>query len=268
MRCMGEGVELAIPFAVHTAKFGYDWSEIPSGLTRADLDACYRRAIARKPEFLKPGEVVVGVFVEAGRIVAFAIQIANAWDSSGRDAEYGAFAILRREDAAKVDFEALLSQDAFLTPSRNPPAEIVYRGPVSAVISTAEAMEAVKSLCCGRSLPAFDFRIIGAVVSVFGSMRELWYFCRVRTADGERTLATTAAEISGVEPPVGVISLGGLREVSETAAQGSPVEPSEHPLRHLQIEISRPAGFDWTTALIWVIGVLVVVVALGFAFLR
>ena len=126
---------LLIPFAVHTAKFGYDWSNIPDGMTRAELDACYRAAVAKKPEYLEPGQVVSGVTSAGDRKFAYSIQVAEAWDANGRNAEYSAFAFIPTILADRVFFEGLLRREEFRTPSRTPPksvpCEIVRVPPVS-----------------------------------------------------------------------------------------------------------------------------------------
>ena len=115
---------LLIPFAVHTAKFGYDWSNVPEGMTREELDACYRVAIERKPEYLAVGEVVSGVAEARGRKFVFSIQIAEAWDANGRNAEYGAFAFVPALVADRLYLDGLLARDEFRTPSRTPPTSV------------------------------------------------------------------------------------------------------------------------------------------------
>lgn len=116
--------EILIPFAVHTAKFGYDWSNVPEGMSREELDACYRAAIVRKPEYLEVGRVISGVAEAGGRKFAFSIQVAEAWDANGRNAEYGAFAFAPAIVAERLDMERLLAREEFRTPSRTPPKGI------------------------------------------------------------------------------------------------------------------------------------------------
>ena len=116
--------EIRIPFAVHTAKFGYDWSNVPEGVTRAELDACYRAAITRKPEYLAVGEVVSGVAEAKGRRFAFSIQVAEAWDANGRNAEYCAIAFAPPLVADRLDLQSLLKRDEFRVPSRTPPKSV------------------------------------------------------------------------------------------------------------------------------------------------
>lgn len=115
---------LLIPFAVHTAKFGYDWSNVPEGVTREELDACYRAAIARKPEYLAVGEVVSGIAAAKGRTFAFSIQVAEAWDANGRNAEYCAIAFAPPLVADRLDLQTLLERDEFRVPNRTPPKSV------------------------------------------------------------------------------------------------------------------------------------------------
>lgn len=124
---------LLIPFAVHTAKFGYDWSCVPEGLTRDELDACYRAAVARRPAVLEIGQVVTGVLA-CGRLkFAFSLQIAKDWDANGRNAEYGAFAFLPSfADLERTDFSELLGRREFRVPDRQPPDSVPWRPPAAA----------------------------------------------------------------------------------------------------------------------------------------
>ena len=115
---------LEFPFAVYTAKFGYEWSNVPPGMTRGDMADCYKRASASKPEFLKDGETVSGTFVRNGFTVVFLIQVAKKWDANGRDAEYGAFAFIPLDKVASVDLKALLARREFHEPDRNPPRTV------------------------------------------------------------------------------------------------------------------------------------------------
>lgn len=115
---------LRIPFAVHTAKFGYDWSNVPEGMTRKELDACYRAAIAAKPEYLEPGQIISGVASAVGRKFAYSIQVAEAWDANGRNAEYSAFAFIPAILADRLFVEGLLKRDEFCRPNRNPPTSV------------------------------------------------------------------------------------------------------------------------------------------------
>ena len=117
--------EILIPFAVHTAKFGYDWSNVPEGVTREELDACYRVAIARKPEYLAVGEIVIGVAEAKGRRFAFSIQVAEAWDANGRNAEYCAIAFAPPLVADRLDLKSLLERDEFRVPNRTPPKSVL-----------------------------------------------------------------------------------------------------------------------------------------------
>lgn len=119
---------LLIPIVVHTAKFGYDWSYVPDGLTRDELDACYRLAVERRPEVLEVGTVIDGVLA-CGRLkFAFSMQLAKDWDANGRNAEYSVFAFLPSfVDLERTDFTEFLARDEFRTPSRQPPKSVPWR---------------------------------------------------------------------------------------------------------------------------------------------
>lgn len=266
---MTEKSALEIPFAVHTAKYGYDWSSIPAGMTREELDAHYRQAAVLKPEFLRAGEVVSGVFAHDGRVVVYLIQVARGWDSNGRDAEYSAFAFLSYAEAGKVDFRALLDRDEFRVPRRDPPPVLRYAGPPAPIIAaTDETTAEVRALCRNERLSAFDFRKIGAVIGSFGSLCDMWFFCSVKTAQGERVYATTAAKVSGAEPPFGLDLLDGA------SGSGAPqkLDAEHHPfigtdMLSQSLPSARPKG-DWVTVLIWLVSAVAVIVALVVAFSR
>ncbi len=159
---MASDGEIRIPFAVHTAKFGYDWSNIPDGMTRAELDACYRAAVAKKPEYLEPGQIISGVTSAAGRRFAYSIQVAEAWDANGRNAEYSAFAFIPAILSDRLFVEGLLARDEFCRPNRNPPTsvpcEIVHVPPVAGLPISAppapSALEAPKPTAVVRRAPS------------------------------------------------------------------------------------------------------------------
>lgn len=154
--------EIRIPFAVHTAKFGYDWSNIPDGMSRKELDACYRAAIAAKPEYLEPGRIISGVTSAVGRRFAYSIQVAEAWDANGRNAEYSAFAFIPAILSDRLFVEGLLARDEFCRPNRNPPTsvpcEIVHVPPVAGLPISAppvpSAPEAPKPTAVVRRAPS------------------------------------------------------------------------------------------------------------------
>lgn len=261
---MEGGKTFTVPFAVHTAKYGYDWSSIPLGMTRADLDACYRRATAQKPEFMERGDVVSGVFAQGGRVVAFLVQIAANWDSNGRDAEYGAFAFLSATDVAGVDFRELLDRDEFRVPNRQPPASIRCDSTASVFVVSAQTMQEVNDLCRSRSLSAFDFSRIGGIIARFGAQCDLWFFCSVRTATGERMLATASPKPSGAVPPLrNVVGVAPAAERPAASVTRLDVEHRPYLGGELLRTPPRRSRVDWLAVLVWTVGVVVTAAAVA-----
>lgn len=55
---------MKIPFSVFTARHGYEWSNIPTGMTEAQLTG-YREIISStRPEYMKDGERFDGVLYD------------------------------------------------------------------------------------------------------------------------------------------------------------------------------------------------------------
>lgn len=189
-------------FSVYTATNGYDWSNIPEGSERADLDFYYRKAVERKPDFMSSGDVVKGVFACNNIIAAFCIQVIKHWDSFGRDADYCAFAFLPYEDAYRVDFDALLAMPEFTTaPRHDPPTSISYFGEASKDINSEDSVAAIKKLYGGESLHSFDFAKIGALLSVHGNKCASWLFCKVECAIENSIMVSTGTWNDDPYPP-------------------------------------------------------------------
>ncbi len=183
--------ELRFPFAVHTARYGYDWSAVPPGLSREELDSVYRLAVSRRPEFLPEGAFVFGVLAREGLAAVFRLQVAQAWDANGRDAEYAAFVFVPQTDWRRVDFAVLLDDPALCRPLRSPPRELSYAGPPSepademtrlAVCRTEGGELSARPMVCG----------LGAALAESSAGSNWRALVAVRTEEGERWFASGA----------------------------------------------------------------------------
>ncbi len=189
-------------FSVYTANNGYNWSSIPEGNERADLDWFYQKAVAYKPDFMVPGDVVMGVFAYNGTVAAFRIQIVPEWDCYRRSAEYCAFGFIPVDDARHINFEELLERKEFVEPTHEPPEWIEYTGSASKDIDADESMEEIKRLYCGEKLTGFDFGKIGAVLSAYGNKCRTWLFSRVDCAlDHATSVLTEEWRVNPYPPP-------------------------------------------------------------------
>ena len=227
---------LSFPFVVHTATYGYDWSSVPDGLSRAELDDTYRRAAALKPEFMSVGDTVAGVLAQGGRVVAFRFQVAPGWDANGRDAAYDAFAFLPSAVARRVDFRALLDDAVFRVPSRNPPSRVhapCVDGPASVRVQATAA-----ALCSHELLANFDFGEVGPVLAAGDAQCDRWQFVRIETRDGVKMLASAEPRREEVRPRVTPCG-------SRNQSTGRPI--------------------NWLNLLVWAAAVLTVVSALSVA---
>lgn len=227
---------LSFPFVVHTATYGYAWSSVPDGLSRAELDAVYRRAAALKPEFMSVGDTVAGVLAQGGRVIAFRFQVAPGWDANGRNAAYDAFAFLPSSDAWRVDFRALLDDAVFRVPSRNPPACV--RAPCVAGLASVRVQATAAALCSHELLSNFDFREVGPVLAAGDAQCDRWQFVRIETRAGVKMLASAEPRSKGVRPCVTLCSSRSQSDV-------------------------RPV--NWLNFFVWAVAVLAVVGALSIA---
>lgn len=189
-------------FSVYTASNGYDWSSIPGTSDRAGLDWFYQKAVAYKPDFMVPGDVVMGVFAYGEIVAAFRIQIVPEWDCYRRSADYCAFAFIPVEDAQRINFEELLERKEFIEPTHEPPERFLYTGSASKDIDTDESMEEVKRLYRGEKLTEFDFGKIGAILSRHRNKCRTWLFSRVDCAlDHEMSVLTEGWKVDPYPPP-------------------------------------------------------------------
>ena len=181
---------IVIAFSVYTANNGYDWSNIPNGLNREWLDSFYQKAVAFKPDFMVPGDVVKGVFSKDRIVAAFRIQIVKHWDCFGRNADYCAFAFVGAKEPklTRIDFDALLEQHEFTEPTHTPPASVCYTGGFSKHVNSDDSRVAIKRLYNGEELKDFDFAKIGALILNYWDKCDELLFGKVQSAYGNSTV--------------------------------------------------------------------------------
>ena len=194
---------IVIAFSVYTANNGYDWSNIPNGLNREWLDSFYQKAVAFKPDFMVPGDVVKGVFSKDRIVAAFRIQIVKHWDCFGRNADYCAFAFVGAKEPklTRIDFDALLEQTEFTEPTHTPPASVCYAGEFSKDVNSDDSKLSLKRLYNGEELNDFDFEKIGALISGYGDKCDEWLFSKVKSAYENSTLVKTKGWRENPFPP-------------------------------------------------------------------
>lgn len=113
-----------LPTAVYTAWRGYDWSCVPEGVTREQMDALRAKAAARRPPFADAEVVTTGIVSDGSLAAVFAIHTVPAWDAVKRAADYAAFAFLPTAMLMGLNVRAVLGNPFFTTPTREPPAFI------------------------------------------------------------------------------------------------------------------------------------------------
>lgn len=179
------GGMIEIPSAVYTARYGYEWTELPSWIAKAEADE-WHKEINRLRESggheLKDDEAFEGVLYRRGKeyAVAFRIFCAKKWDQANRDASYCACAFVKCEHFGEIDFGRLLKHAHFIKPSRNPEARI------ECGIERFEATEkelvenlASKFVQVGEvHLLDEEWRLIGFLLSEYGDGNEYYYFLR------------------------------------------------------------------------------------------
>lgn len=171
---MGEAIE--IETAVYTAYRGYSWSRVPVSVGKGRMDALYRMSAEVRGEFPSPEAVDVGVVSDGEFAAAFAIFTVPGWDVEGRAAEYAAFAFVPCADAASVDFAALLGDEFFRVPAREPSQAIAYSGPAA----SRPAVDAPGRLLSRRRIDEFDLSAAGSILAAYGPKCGKWIFRRGR----------------------------------------------------------------------------------------
>lgn len=190
------------PVAVHTAHYGYDWSQIPSGWTRERLDALYRRAVACRG-FNYESVSCWGVLTEGEVAVAFRLGTAKAWDVNGRDAEYAVFVFIPFTSAAKVNFAALWQSAVMSEPSRTPAVEVENNFPAAALAPTAMATLRTRIAALTQTeSSALRVEEIGWVLGVYGSLATRWTFVQRGLSAPLLTSLEPRPQKSVSDPPV------------------------------------------------------------------
>lgn len=163
---------LTLAACTYSAGHGYQWSNVPGGVTKAELDAIHRIAADFRGDFPLPEAVDAGVIVRGGLIAAYTIRNVPDWDFSGRASDYAAYALVPVEHAEKIDFTELLRDDFFTVPSKNPRSLIEYAGANSV---KAPPTAAGRLLCRNRyeDLPG---AAAGSVIANFAEKAPQWHF--------------------------------------------------------------------------------------------
>ena len=170
--------------AVYTAVHGYNWSNVPEGLSRERLDRLLDLAMEDAPEFPPPDFTSAGVVSDGETAAVYTLREVENWDSVGRSAQYAAFAFPTFEELSTIDIAALLTDPFFTVPSHEPPAALDYSGPAS----TVPPLPSVGRLLCHNQLDAFDVSSIGSLLATYGTKSPRWRFmiegktCKVETA--------------------------------------------------------------------------------------
>lgn len=116
---------------VYTADRGYSWSNVPEGVTTADLEKLLALVTGLRPEFPSETDVTQGAVSDGRLIAVFSVRTVAKWDFEGRSADYVAIALVDREQSANVDFKVLLENRFFKEPVKRPPPFMMYEGPDS-----------------------------------------------------------------------------------------------------------------------------------------
>jgi len=161
---------MKFPSAVYTAYKGYAWSNVPMGMSLAELDALSRTISDARGDFPDPLSVDTGL-VSNGRIAAaFTMQNVESWDVNGRAADYAAFVFIPVPMARIVDFVNLISNDFFWTPSHTPPTAVDYSGPAADSLPTESVGALLRENRCHLPNP----RALGSLMTAYGARSSRW----------------------------------------------------------------------------------------------
>jgi len=162
--------KMTLATSVYTAFRGYGWSSVPPGLSLHKLDQLHGFVSAARGDFPDPLSVEVGLVSDGQTVAAFTIQNVDQWDSEKRSSEYAAFAFFSTEQAADIDFIALLNNDFFWTPTRETPMSLEYSGSPSEPVSSLEMRNLVTNHVCLLRNP----RTVGSFFSRYGTRSSHW----------------------------------------------------------------------------------------------
>ena len=167
---------ITLKTAVFTAEHGYRWTTHPQEITPSQLSR-YGATIDRVcREGMGVSDNIQGVIYDGSLVAIFsALCTPVGWDTAGRAANYYALVFIEREQWAQINFDVLLQNPFFLSPDKNPPAEITYDGPASAKVD-----ETVLSLFAngGKGPERMDFACLGNFLSVHFQLGLHWRFYR------------------------------------------------------------------------------------------
>lgn len=122
---------MTLPLAIYTAEHGLAWRGATREIPYSELDAC-RCLLGPVPDFDSGEPGYAGVAAVGGRVFVIRCFLAEKWDFRGRDSLYLAVTWLPREQAATVNFGALLESPKLSVPLRNPPETFAWTPPAPA----------------------------------------------------------------------------------------------------------------------------------------
>jgi len=167
---------ITLKTAVFTAEHGYKWTTPPEGITESQLSRYGKIVDQAYREGMGASDYIQGLIYDGSLVAVFsALRTGPGWDTAGRAAKYYALAFIEREQWPQVNFDVLLQNPFFLTPDKNPPAEIVYDGPASAKVD-----ETILPLFAngGKGPERMDFAYLGNFLSVHFQLGLNWRFYR------------------------------------------------------------------------------------------
>jgi len=162
---------MKLPTAVYTAHTGYAWSNVPQGVSAADLDVFMRMISVARGDFPDPMNVATGIVSSRHVTAGFTIQNVPDWDANGRAADYAAFVFFPTVVARLIDFVELVNTDFFWTPTRTPTAYVDYTGPEAAPVPEGFIDRLLRN---SDHCTLADPRAIGSILTAYGMQRPGW----------------------------------------------------------------------------------------------
>jgi len=115
---------MKLPFAVYTARTGYQWiSGLDVGLPLLEQ---LRRSLGKLPEFDFGDPLSCGVLNEGNWVVVYRFMVEKKGDFVGRDSLYLALTYFQRSIAGSVNVAHLLEMPVFAAAVREPPSSFEY----------------------------------------------------------------------------------------------------------------------------------------------